>query len=101
MPKGPPSGEAIRLAGLCIGLVCGAGELFLLTRITRALRNGASLQMIGIVFAKIALLACALVPTALWFKHDLIWCGVGITSVLILGAVVINLIRQKKEKGEK
>lgn len=65
------------------------------------LQSGASLQMLGIVFAKIALLACALVPTALWFQHDLIWCGVGITSVLILGAVVVNHIRQKKEKGEK
>ena len=93
--------EANRLAGFCIGLACGAGELFLLTRLTGALQRGASLAVLGIVFAKIALLACALVPTALWFRHDLIWCGVGISSVLIIGALIVNLVNQRKGKGEK
>ena len=47
----------------------------------------------------IALFAAALVPVALFFRREIIWCGVGISSVLVIGAVVINVLMRKNGKG--
>jgi hypothetical protein len=89
------------MTGFLIGLVCGAGELFLLTRLTKSLLAGHALKTLGFAFGKIALLAAALVSVTLWFRHDIVWCGVGISSVLIIGAFVINVLMRKNRKGEK
>ena len=89
------------MIGFGIGLVCGTVELFLLKRLTLALQNGKSLQTLGLVLLKILFYACALVPVALFFRRDLIWCGVGISSVLVVGAFVINVLLRKNGKGEK
>mgnify|MGYP001024831518 FL=1 len=89
------------MVGLLIGLVCGAGELFLLTRLTRALQKGESLKILGIVFCKLALFAAAIVPVALYFRSDLLWCGVGISSALIVGAFIVNIVLQRKGKGDR
>ena len=78
------------MIGFLIGLVCGAGELFLLTRVIKAVSAGRSLQTVALVFAKILLFAAALVPVALFFQRELLWCGIGISSVLVAGAAVGN-----------
>lgn len=87
--------------GFAIGLVCGAGELYLLTRLTLALQGGHSMRTLGIVMLKLLLYACALTPVALFFRSDLIWCGVGISSVLIVGALVYNVLSRRKGKGDR
>lgn len=87
------------MTGFFIGLVCGAGELFLLTRLMKAISAGNSLKTLVIVFGKILLVAAALVPVALFFTRELVWCGVGISSVLVIGAVIINVLMRKGEKG--
>ncbi len=89
------------MTGFLIGLVCGAGELFLLTRLTKSLQAGDSLKILGIVFGKVLLFAAALVPVALFFQRDLIWCGVGISSVLVVGAFVINVLMRRGGKGDR
>ncbi|HWQ06723.1 MAG TPA: hypothetical protein VN453_05835 [Feifaniaceae bacterium] len=89
------------MAGLLIGLVCGAGELYLLTRLTRALQNGESLKVLGIVFCKLLLFAAAIVPVAIYLRNDLLWCGIGISSALVIGAFIVNLIYQRKGKGDR
>ncbi|MEN6634303.1 MAG: hypothetical protein ABFC56_00455 [Clostridiaceae bacterium] len=89
------------MSGLLIGLVCGAGELFLLTQVTKAVSAGQSLKTLAIVFAKILLFAAALVPVALFFPRELIWCGIGISSVLVVGAVVINVLMRRNGKGDR
>ena len=61
------------MPGFMIGLVCGAGELFLLTRVIKAVSAGRSLQTVALVFAKILLFAAALVPGALFFQRELLW----------------------------
>lgn len=88
------------MIGFGIGLVCGAGELFLLTRLVLALQNGKSLQTLGIVLFKVLLFALALVPVALFFQKDLIWCGVGISSVLVIGAFALNILKRRNRKGD-
>lgn len=89
------------MIGFGIGLVCGAGELFLLTRLVLALQNGKSMQTLGIVLCKVLLFALALVPVALFFRKDLIWCGVGISSVLVIGAFVLNIWKRRNGKGDR
>jgi hypothetical protein len=89
------------MVGLFIGLACGAGELFLLTRLTKALLAGDTLKTLGIAFGKVLLLAAALVSVTVWFRHDIVWCGVGISSVLVVGSFVINVLMRKNGKGEK
>ena len=89
------------MIGLAIGLVCGAGELFLLTRLTLALQNGKSLKMLGVLLLKVLLYALALVPVALFFRKDLVWCGVGVSSVLVIGAIVLNIMSRRNGKGDR
>lgn len=88
------------MAGFLIGLLCGAGELFLLTRLTPALLSGDLLKAIGYLFGKFLLLAAALASVTIWFRQDLVWCGVGISGVLLIGALVINLLKRRKGRGE-
>jgi len=87
------------MAGFFIGLVCGAGELFLLTRLVKSIQAGDSFKTLAIVAGKVLLFAAALVPVALFFRRDLIWCGVGISSVLVLGAFVLNVLARRNGKG--
>ena len=87
------------MIGFGIGLVCGAFELFLLKRLTLALQAGKSLQTLAIVLLKVLFYALALVPVALFLRNDLVWCGVGITSVLIIGAVIVGTNAAKMACG--
>lgn len=89
------------MTGLLIGLVCGAGELFLLTRLTKSLLAGDTLKTLGFALCKILLIGAALASVTIWFREDLVWCGVGISSVLVVGAFVINIIKRRNGKGEK
>ena len=89
------------MIGFGIGLVCGAFELFLLHRLTLALQAGKSLQTLGVVLLKVLFYALALVPVALFFRRDLIWCGVGISSVLVIGAFLLNILSRKSGKGDR
>jgi len=89
------------MIGFGIGLVCGAVELFLLKRLTLTLQQGKPLQTLGIILLKMLLYAGTLVPVALFLRDDLVWCGVGITSVLIIGAVVLNILSRRNGKGDR
>ena len=89
------------MAGLFIGLASGGAELFLLTRLTKAILAGDTLKTLAVVLGKLFVLAAALASVTIWFKHDLVWCGVGISSVLVVGAFVINVLMRKNGKGEK
>lgn len=88
------------MPGLLIGLVCGAGELFLLTRLTKVLLAGAMLKSFVYLLFKFLLIAAALASVTIWFRSDLIWCGVGISAVLIIGAIIINIRNRRNGKGE-
>lgn len=89
------------MTGFLIGFVCGAGELFLLSQVIKSVSAGQSLKTLALVFCKIVLFAAALVPVALFFQRELLWCGVGISSVLVVGAVIINVLMRRTGKGDK
>lgn len=88
------------MPGLWIGLVCGAGELFLLTQLTKSLLAGDTLKTLLFALCKVLLIAAALASVTIWFRGDLVWCGVGISSVLVVGAFVINFLKRRNGKGE-
>jgi hypothetical protein len=88
------------MTGFLIGLVCGAGELFLLTRLTKSVLAGDAFKTLGFALCKILLIAAALASVTIWFREDLVWFGVGISSVLVVGAFVINVLMRKNGKGE-
>ncbi len=83
------------MIGFLIGLACGAGELYLLTLLTRAVQKERAGAIPLIVLAKLALLAAAFVPVIVFARNELLWCGVGMTAVLIVGAFILNMRAQK------
>ena len=89
------------MTGLLIGLACGAGELFLLTRLTKALLGGDTFKTLTFVMGKIVLLAAGLVVVTLFFRQDLVWFGTGVASVLVIGAFIINIVARKRAKGDR
>ncbi len=84
---------------LWIGLAA-AWESCFTYAVTQALLAGRTLKTLGIAFGKVLLLAAALVSVTIWFRSDLVWCGVGISSVLVVGAFVINILKRRNGKGE-
>jgi hypothetical protein len=87
--------------GLLIGLACGAGELFLLTRLTKALLGGDTFNTLLFVLCKLVLLAAAMVVVTIFLRRDLVWFGAGVTSVLVIGAFIINILVRKSAKGDR
>jgi len=92
--------EVTRLIGFLIGLACGAGELYLLVLLARALQNAESGKILAYALLKLALLALAFVPVILFVRDELLWCGVGVTATLIVGAFVVNWKNRRSGEGD-
>lgn len=88
------------MIGFLIGLGCGAGELYLLVLLTRALQHEQGGKIAGIIFLKVALFAIAFILTILIDTQDLLWCGIGATAVLVIGAFILSRRFQHAEKGD-
>ena len=89
------------MIGFVIGLVCGIAELYLLSRLTLAVQNGKTALILPMLFLKLVVLAIAFVPVILYFRNELLWCGVGVSASLVIGAVIINFVNQRSGKGDK
>lgn len=89
------------MVGFLIGVVCGVFELYLLSRLTLAVQNGRTALILPLLLVKLLILAVAFVPVILYFRNDLLWCGVGISASLVIGAVIINFMNQRSGKGDK
>lgn len=89
------------MIGLAIGVLCGLLDLLLLYRLMAAVQKGEALKTIIYLLLKLLVIACAFVPTILFFRQDLLWCGVGISASLIIGALVFNIRSQEFKKGGK
>lgn len=92
--------EVTRLIGFLIGLACGAGELYLLVLLARALQNAESGKILAYALLKLALLALAFVPVILFVRDELLWCSVGVTATLIVGAFVVNWKNRRSGEGD-
>lgn len=87
--------------GLLIGAVCGGIELYLLYRLLRAVTGGRIGSVILLLLLKLAVLACAFAPVILFLRNDLLWCGVGVASVLTVGSIVIFIKNEFMKGGNK
>ena len=92
------------MAGAIIGVICGAAELFLLVRVVRAVNGTGATGSTGLlVLAKAGLLIAAFLAVILFFCEDILYCGLGISGVLVIGSVVIFArnnakLRQQEQK---
>ncbi len=89
------------MVGFLIGLVCGVFELYLLSRLTLAVQDGKTALILPMLLVKLFVLAIAFVPVILYFRNDLLWCGVGVSASLVIGAVIMNFVSQRSGKGDK
>ena len=89
------------MVGFLIGLVCGVFELYLLSRLTLAVQDGKTALILPMLLVKLFVLAIAFVPFILYFRNDLLWCGVGVSASLVIGAVIMNFVSQRSGKGDK
>ena len=48
----------------------------------------------------LSLLALAFVPVILFVRDELLWCGVGVTATLIVGAFVVNWKNRRSGEGD-
>ena len=91
----------MRVIGLIIGILCGILELLLLVRVIPAVSAGESARVAFYMLLKFLVLAAAFVPVLLYFKNDLLWCGVGVSLSLVLGSFVRFLVKAEKQKKQK
>jgi hypothetical protein len=78
------------MAGAIIGVICGVMELYLLARVVHSVSgSGAAGSVLLLVLAKVALLILAFAAVILFFREDILYCGIGISGVLVIGSVVI------------
>ena len=78
------------MAGAIIGLLCGGLELYLLMRVVQAIAEPKPRVSVGVlVLAKVAVLVAAFAAAVLFFRSEILYCGVGITVVLIVGSVIL------------
>ncbi len=94
------------MAGAIIGLLCGAMELYLLMRVVQAVSQSKPRVPVGVlVLAKVVLLVATFAVVVLFFRSEILYCGVGITAVLIIGSVVLFVrnnakLRQIEEENK-
>jgi hypothetical protein len=87
------------MLGLAVGLLCGALELFLLSRLTYALTHGGSVtQMALLFFMKFLVLAGALALGVWLWRGQLVWMASGMAAVLILGAIALFVRSGRKDR---
>lgn len=77
------------MLGLLIGVLCGLVELFLLYLVLRSASSGNTASVLLLILLKLVIFALAFAPLVMFFRDDLIWCGVGTATVLSGGSVFI------------
>lgn len=87
------------MLGLAVGLLCGALELYLLSRLTYALTHeGSVTQMALLFFMKFLVLAGALALGVWLWRGELVWMASGMAAVLILGAIILFVRSGRKDR---
>lgn len=82
-----------------IGVIGGALELSLLSKLVLALQQQKSGMMALIFLLKLLVLVLTLTLCVIFFRSDLLWCGVGLALVLVGGSFIRFIIALRKQKG--
>ncbi|MEL7610491.1 MAG: hypothetical protein AAGU74_13445 [Bacillota bacterium] len=89
------------MIGVFLGVIGGALELFLLTRMVKSVTNGTVGKTALLLLLKFLVLAASFTAVILIRRSELLWCAVGMTGVLIVGSILLFLMRQSRSKGGK
>ncbi len=88
------------MVGFIIGVICGAGELYLLLLLTRSLQAEQYSRIAGLVSLKFILLALAFTATILINRAQILWSGIGMSLVLVLGSLILSRRMMRQEEGD-
>ena len=87
------------MIGFILGLIGGALELYLLTRMVKSVTGGVTGKTALLLLLKFLTLAASFTAVILIKRTDLIWCAVSMTGVLIVGSVILFLSKNSRAKG--
>ena len=87
------------MAGMLIGAVFGAISLYLLIKFVTALTGQGKIPVLMVALQPVCIIA-GLLLTAFLFPDQLIWAGIGMASVLILGAIIMAAVHIKRKRVE-
>lgn len=89
------------MIGAFIGLACGAAALYFLARAVRAISKPQNSEPVGLfVILNLAVVVAAFVVVILFFRADILYCGIGISSVLVVGSMVLFMKNSALLKGQ-
>ncbi|MCE5236609.1 MAG: hypothetical protein ABFC62_03130 [Clostridiaceae bacterium] len=89
------------MAGALIGVVCGLAALYALARAVRAVSQPQNAGSVGLfVFLNLAVVIAAFVVVVIFFRKDILYCGIGISSVLVIGSMVLFMKNNAKLKRQ-
>ncbi len=91
--------EVALMAGLLLGAVCGAVELYLLNLLVSRVTGGGEVPF-WVIPAKMTALALFFVPVALFFKDQLMNAGIAAAVVLMAGSIILFLQKKRRHGGE-
>ncbi len=93
------------MIGAIIGILCGALELYLLVRVVKAVSNPQKAGSAGLlVLAKLLVLTIGFAVVIVFFRSDILYCGIGVSAVLVIGSVIFfsrNNAKLKREEEQK
>lgn len=87
------------MVGLLLGLCCGGLELWLLRRLVNSIIDRQQVAF-WLLPVKTAVLAAFGVPVGFFYSHQLLPFAIGCAGVLILGAMLLFLLRLRREGGK-
>lgn len=82
-----------------IGMIGGGVELFLLRQLVKALERQRSGMMALILFIKLLILVLTFTVVVLFFRNDILWCGIGLVAILVSGSFIQFINSHRKQKG--
>lgn len=84
------------MIGFLIGFVGGVIEFLLLKRLTVFIIETKVKRAIGFFLLKLLVYALVLTATGIWFRDQLLYCGLGLVGVILICSLVYFLFMKKK-----
>jgi hypothetical protein len=87
--------------GFILGILGGGVELFLLSRLVLSLSQSRLGKVALILALKLAVFAIVFAVVIIFFKTHLLWCGIGLAGVLVVGSFTQFIFKNRTEEAKK
>lgn len=89
------------MAGALIGVVCGLAALYFLARAVRASSQQQNAGSVGLyVFLNLIAVIAAFAAVVIFFRADILYCGIGLSGVLVIGSMLFFMKNNAKLKRQ-